>query len=474
MTRLNSLILEGEIDEALRFWRESGLSADPEAARDLGPRIARLERQRGASAQTRDASVLPPLPDIADQPPRPERVERPERSWPTVPERPVGDLIERLRSAIQTGDAAAIGAIWPSVRHDPAASPYTLKASEVVTKLMHAAIAGAIERGNDTALIAAVRDAEAAGVAVTAAARRAARAAARREESRERLRGAIARDDRPALAELAVSGRLAEIGPIDADTRRTVARAVQWPHLERAFARDDDEAILSAFDGEAFAAPDALTPEQRARIDLAHRRVTWVETTRRALRRRDVAVLRSNLAVVPQDAERRLSRTERERIERLVAQADAVADLEATLAARDDERILTALSRLEETGATLPETLDWSAMRVVVDRMSLVAAVRRAATMEPRDYARLARLLPAVRRAREDGPLDLGQGIDLAELEEDLRREAHRQRLREAIARGDDKAILAAANPDPYGTLATLSPEERARVDAVLTGAPAG
>jgi hypothetical protein len=107
-------------------------------------------------------------------------------------------------------------------------------------------------------------------------------------------------------------------------------------------------------------------------------------------------------------------------------------------------------------------------MRGVVDRMSLIAAIRRAAQAEPPDYARLARLIPAAQRAGSAGPLDLGPGLDLATLEEDVRREAHRERLREAIAQGDDKAILAAAVPDPYGTIATLSPEERARVETVI------
>jgi hypothetical protein len=354
------------------------------------------------------------------------------------------------------------------VRGEPDALPYAFHATEVVMKLMGAAIAGAIERGDDDAVIAAVNDADAAGVPVNRMARRAARSALRRNETRRRLREAIAKDDRAAIAELVISGRLAEIGKIDPEVRRMITRAVQWPHLERALTNDDDLAILAAYDGEAFALADSLTQDQRGRIDLAHRRITWLETTRAALKRRDVAVLRAALSDVPMDAHLRLSRVEHERIQRLIARDQAVRGLDLALRGGDDQAIMRALSEIESTGATLPDTLDWNVMRVVVDRLSLVSSIRRAATSNPPDYARLGRLLPAARALAGTEVLDLGPEIDLAALEEDLRRHAHRARLREAIANGDDSGIVAAALPDLYGALATLAPEERARVEAAL------
>ena len=44
----------------------------------------------------------------------------------------------------------------------------------------------------------------------------------------------------------------------------------------------------------------------------------------------------------------------------------------------DDIKIVDALNEVEVAGATLPEGLDWQAVRGVVDRLSLAAAIRRA------------------------------------------------------------------------------------------------
>jgi hypothetical protein len=49
-------------------------------------------------------------------------------------------------------------------------------------------------------------------------------------------------------------------------------------------------------------------------------------------------------------------------------------------------------------------------------------------------------------------------------LEADVFRAAHLARLREALASDDPTAIAAAARPDPYGALARLTEEQRARV----------
>ncbi|MGH2531989.1 MAG: hypothetical protein ACRDJW_06735 [Thermomicrobiales bacterium] len=473
LTRLNGMLMAGEVDKAVEFWQASGLATDAEAVRELGPRIAELARRKAQPSARRETALERALADARreierrhDAPPSAAHVA------PIVPPAPMRRpprAIEQLRVALETGDAAAVGALWPHIRGEPDALPFAFHATEVVTKLMGAAIAGAIERGDDDAVVAAVQEAEAVGVPVNRIARRASRTATRRTESRRRLREALVNDDRPALAELAISGRLAELGKIDPEVRRMIARAVQWPHLERALANEDDLAILAAFDGEAFALADSLTPEQRNRVDVAHRRVTWLETVRSALRRRDVAVLRAALSDVPTDADHRLSRVERKRFKRLIDQDQAVRGLDAALKGGDDQAITRALGEIEATGASLPDSFDWNTMRVVVDRLSLMASIRRAATSDPPDYARLARLLPAARVVAEGVDLDLGSGIDLARLEEDVRREAHRARLREAIANGDDGGIVAAALPDLYGTLATLADDERARVDQALT-----
>ena len=107
-------------------------------------------------------------------------------------------------------------------------------------------------------------------------------------------------------------------------------------------------------------------------------------------------------------------------------------------------------------------------MRGVVDRISLGEALRAAATANPPDTARIARLLPAARAALSAGGAD---APDWATLERSVLRAAHVARLRDAIAADDDARIASAAVPDPYGALQVLAPEERQRVENAPDGA---
>ena len=116
-----------------------------------------------------------------------------------------------------------------------------------------------MRRGDDDALIRAVREAEATGVAVDQTARRAARAARERAETQHALRAAMAVSDRATLASLALSGRLSELGPIEPAVGREVKRAMAWPHLERALHADDDAEIRATYDAELFDEAGALT-----------------------------------------------------------------------------------------------------------------------------------------------------------------------------------------------------------------------
>lgn len=348
---------------------------------------------------------------------------------PAAPLRPVVDaarrkaeMVDRLRAALDAGDAETVARLWPALRGDPIASSLAIRASAVLARRLGAAVARAVERGDDAATVAAVREAEAAGVAVEPSARRAARAALERDKTRRELQAAVAADDRQALATLAISGRLADLGRLEPDVMRRVVRALAWPHLERALAADDDAAILAAYDADLF--DGALPPPQRARVDLARVRTGWLDAARAALRRRDVAALRAVMAQTPPGAEARLSRVERNRMERLTARDAAVERLATALREGPDTAIVEALERVEAAGATLPEALDWAAVRGVVDRVTLADAIRQAATAIPPDYARLARLLPAARAASAsegDGRdvADLGRelGFDFAQLE---------------------------------------------------------
>jgi hypothetical protein len=476
LTRLNSLLLAGDEEAARRFWRSSGLRDDPEAARELGARMAEIERQR-ALREARQAAEAGDARGVVAAWEREGLAEHPA----AAPMRPLvesakrrADAVERLRIALESGDAAAVGALWPEVRGDPAGSRYAIQAIEVLSKLMGAAIAGAIERGDDAGIVAAVRDAEGQGLAVGTAARRAARAAANRLRVRRELDNALRNDDRETLASLALSGHLEELGNLPQTTIRAIVRALHWPLLMRALDGDDDLVIALAFDPDVFDDASGLSAADRERIDLAQERLRWLDVTRRAIRQRDAGTLHTLLEEIPEGADRRLTRVERDRIMRLTTRDRAVGRLEEAMRTGNDTAIVDALNEVEVAGATLPEDLDWQAVRGVVDRLSLAAAIRRAALAKPPDYARLARLLPAARDAGDGETPYLGPNLDFVHLEGEVHRAAARSRLREAIGRGDEVAIVAAAVPDLYGALATLTPEERAVVDRAVTNQRGG
>jgi hypothetical protein len=138
------------------------------------------------------------------------------------------------------------------------------------------------------------------------------------------------------------------------------------------------------------------------------------------------------------------------------------------LRAGPDAAIVDALSAVEETGAALPETLDWSAIQNVADRVALVGALRDVAEADPADALRLARLLPAARALLADPDSDSQRfDVDLEGLERRVLRAAHLARLRDALGSGDPAEIAAAAWPDPYGATELLSASERAQIEAV-------
>lgn len=441
VTHFNSLLLVGDEEGAYRYWHDSGLAEDADAVQEMGPRIAQIERGRAL----RRARAAATASDTA-------RVRR--------------DGMGRLKAALDAGDTATIATLWPEVRKDPLAAALTIRVLDALKGVFGTAFAAAVERKDDAAIVAAMKDAQAAGISVAPAERRAARAASERLKARKDLERALAADDRPALASLTMSGRLTDLGSLEPRVSRAALRALAWPELQRAMETGDDAAMLAAFDPELFGSDDALSPAQRRRIDEARARQGWLEQTRTALRKRDASTLQRLLREAPIGAVDRLRPVERRRVERLVRQGVALERLTAALRDGPDEAIVAALSDVESAGATLPESLDWALVRGVVDRLTLVAAIRRAAA-DPPDYARLARLLPTARALAGDHG-DLGAGLDLARLEGEVLRAAQLARLREAIAADDDGAIVAVALPDAYGALMLLGPEERARLERAL------
>jgi hypothetical protein len=375
-----------------------------------------------------------------------------------------------LGAAIAARDTATALELWETSRTVPETATYAAAVHLLVSHDATAAIERALRRKDDDGLVAAVAEAERAGVAPSTEARTAVRVARQRIAARMALREAIGRSDYYGLASLACSGSLDCLGRLEPAQARAVERALAWAALERALVSDDDVAIAAAVDPELWREEGSLPPEARQRLDLARSRIRWVEDVRAALRRRDGIALRRLLEHSPPGAETRLTDVERRRIKRAATREAAVSRLERALREGPDREVVAALAEFESAGAPFPEVLDWTAVRGVVDRISLAEALRAAASANPPDTVQLARLLPAARAALGDRGMP-GEP-DWVALEQSVLCAAHLGRLRDAIAAEDDARIAFAAVPDPFGALSLLTPEERERVNAALTRRP--
>jgi hypothetical protein len=369
----------------------------------------------------------------------------------------------QVAAAVAARDTAAAVRLWEESQSLPEVATYAASVHLLVAQDASAAIDRALRRHDDDGLIAAVAQAELLGVPPSPEARIAVRAARERLGARNALHDALARGDLPSLAQLACAGRLDCLGRLEPAQARAVARARAWPALERALASDDDIAIASAADPSLWREEGSLPPAANDRLDLARRRLRWLDDVRAALRKRDDAALRGLLTTAPPGADARLTEVERRRISRISTREAAVARLERALREGPDRAVVAALAEFESAGAPFSDVLDWTAVRGVVDRISLAEALRAAATVDPPNAGQLARLLPAARAALGD------QGApgepDWAALEGSVLRAAHLARLREALATDNDARIASAADPDPYDALRLLHADERQRVD---------
>lgn len=379
------------------------------------------------------------------------------------------DAINQLNAAMDAGDDGQVAALWLGLRGDPRLSSRAIAIADLVQRRHGRIVANALREKDDRQLVESVRDAEAAGVAVTASTRAELRRARRRVVLRDRVQAAVAGDDIRFLSELHGVPEVEELSDDEAgaDIGGSVRRSAYRNRLERAIERDDDFAIVAAWDPTLPADDAQLDAFARRRVDLAVRRGQWLERTRVALRGRDAGALTRSMADVPEGAVDQLSAVERRRIERTIERAAVRSRLEAALETESREAILEAMNRLIASGATLPESLDWAKLRDVADRESLVRAIRQAWQQVPPDYERLALLLPAARSAAVDSPF-LEEDIDVDEIERTVLREDYLRRLRAAMASADERAIAPVAGPDPFGAMESLTPEERAHVDAVL------
>ena len=457
ITRLNALLLAADTGAAGRFWVESGLAGDPEAVRGVGPLLRTLG--------------MPWAPDPVaglrgPDDPSPVPVTTAAVGGEQAPPAAVVAL-ERLLPALEAGDVGLVARYWPEARRAPRAGFLAARVDAVLSRDLANRVRRAERLGDDAALAGLPAEAAAVGVALPEETMRGARAARDRAARRARLTQAMADGDRTALAELALSG-IDDLGRLAPDAMKATERALAWPALERALADDDDVAIVAAADPALFADDPLLPPATRSRIELAYARVAWLKSARDALRHRDGSALRRALAAIPPGAEAGLSPTERRRIDRLARADAALARLGEALRAGQDAAIVDALAAVEETGAALPETLDWTVIQNVADRVALVGALRDVAEGDPADALRLARLLPAA-RALLAGPDSAVQGfdVDLEGLERRVLRAAHLARLRDALGSGDPAEIAAAAWPDPYGAIDLLTDDERSVVQPV-------
>jgi len=402
--------------------------------------------------------LTPPAAEAWPEPP----------SLPPLPARPRGDDVERLEAALEAGDADTVATLWQRLRTEPRAATLAWRVNQLISLAAGAAIFRTLERRDDAATLEAVREAERFGVVLQGHVRREAREAAARLAVRDELAAALAAGDHARLAALERSGQLARLDNLPAEAMHAVAQAVEWPAVQRALATDDDAAIMAVFDPEIFAESPLPNADQWARLELAYRRTEWLHGVRVALKQRDAPALKALRQAAPPGAEERLSRVERSRMDRLVQREAAAERLAEALNDGSDAAIVEALGRIVSSGAELPQTLDWAAVGSVVHRVTLVEAIRRAAAADPPDHERLSRLISEARAAAEGGDAALAAELDFAALEASVMRAAHRGRLLDALARNDDYAIAAAAHPDPFGALATLSEQERARVSQAL------
>jgi len=401
----------------------------------------------------------------------PTRVPRVEFAAGTIPpsrEAITMEMREQLRVSLAAGDAGAVVNLWPDMARDPASSHLAIQANALIQRFVRAGLDESVTTGTPGQIIDSVAAARRLGVPVTAKSVRAERQAKHGLKIVERVRNAVADDDRPLLADFGSIKEALPFGEGETALRSAMELAMQWRMLEEAIQHDDDQRILRAVTPDLWAAPGYLSSESLERVQLARSRMRWKEEMRRALRERDGPRLAALIDLQPEGAREKLTSIELRRAGRLVAQTRALDRLETAMATRGDKELVDAMNEVEATGALLPPDLDWAGISDVIDRLSLVASIRRAALGEPRDYLRLGRLLPAAREAFGTATPYFGSQLDIEDLEQDVQRDTQRRRLQEALATGDETAIAHAASPDPYGVVPSLPDDQRRAVEKLL------
>lgn len=432
----------------------------------------RLEEELVSEAAAAGWTV--PLPP-AQSPPQaaPDMAIEPMDQWPTAATESAGGVVDRsltsddrdaLARAITSKNEANLIRLWPLFANDPASGLLAADVADVFARGIEARIRNATARGDDAQLVALGTEAENRHLPLRLEARKALRTATERRLVRHELQRGLADNDVRALADLAVSGRLVVLGEADRSSLRVVLQAIELPLLQRAIATNDDVLILHTFDADLFADGGGLPEAIRDRVALARNRTAWVGNVRRALKARKVDDLSNLFLHPPDEGTERLSVVERKRIRRMIQQHAALEELNAAIRGEEDSAIISALNKVERSGARVSDRFAWGTIQRVVERVSIIEDIIQAAETRPLDYGRLAQLLPVARTLGlvHDPRLEGEVAIDM--LEAHVVRHAHVRRVRAALGRDDDLSIVMAAVPDTHGALDELSEEERDRV----------
>lgn len=403
-----------------------------------------------------------------------------ETGWPEVagpdPElphlqRPGGGLEEErlcLAEAIRQDDEGEVAWLWARLASDPITRLRTGDVEDVLARGYARRIEQEVTRGHDDQVIALADEASERNLPLPRDARVAVRMARERRNVRADLERALLADDTEALADLAVSGRLVVLGDADRSALQRVLRAIERPALDRALESDDDRIIIQTYDPILFDGDLSLTREERERIELANTRETWVREVRAALKQRRTHQLFDLFITPPPGGVERLGVAERRRIRREIERKRALDDLMQAVKGDDDAAIITALNRVERVGARISDRFTWGAVQRVVERVSVIEDLIDVTERRPLDYVRLAQLLSVVRSLGLTGDSRLQGDLSVDVLHQHVVRFAHVRRLRAALQRDNDIAIVVAAIPDPHGALDELTGEERDRVAAAI------
>lgn len=379
-----------------------------------------------------------------------------------------GEDIAELKAALSRNDESEVKRLWSQLAHDPLARLSAAEVESVIAAGYDRRVMEEWKHKRDLGVVAVAAEAGDRQIPLGAEARGIVRQAHERTLVRAELAEALATGDRPRLAELAVSGQLVVLGDADRQSLQQVLQAIEWPALRRAIESDDDVLIAAAFDDELFQGVSVLEEDVKDRVELARTRVQWLVEVRLALRRRNAGELRELLIDPPPGAPERLSAPERRRIRRSIERRRALAELDSAIREDDDAAIVVSLNRVERVGARISDRATWARVQQVVEQVSLIDDLLEAAEAQPLDYARISQLIPAIRALGLEHDPRLG-GDDLVErLETEVIRMAHVRRIRAAISRDNDIAIVAAAVPDPRGALDLLHESERDRVAAAI------